>query len=343
MAHWIKNFGGISRYVAILVLTLGVSACGTAELVFGQYQYQYQHNVNPNLNWQSPAIHGQKPVQPQALPKASVAPSQVQLVQHLEPAQTNALLPTVDMIDNPATPTLARSQVNGTPIHGTRIAQGMPGPGASPNARLDTMFPQENRPGAIGTPNVSGIPTVPAPGLSTLRDNSYGSFGGDEMTPMPTPGSIGMSMTDCVDPREIGPRMDTLTVLIDIDINWKDLGSCPINVDDYRPRTWQQTCFQRNASLLCTSAAYFEDVAVERYGHSWGPFLQPVVSAAHFYGSVVFLPYKMGLTPPCECVYTLGYYRPGSCVPFMIDPVPLSLRAGVAQAGAVVGVAHFIP
>jgi len=331
MAHWFKKVGNISRFVA----TLGVTLCVTAGFAFGQYQ----HNVNPNLSWQAPVvIHGQKPAPSQSLPGPSVTPSQVRLVQHLEPTQSTALLPAVDMIDNPAAPTLAPP-----PVYGTRVAQGVPGAGASPNARLDTMFPQENRPGAIGNPNVSGTTgTVPAPGLSTLRDNYYGNIG-DEMGTLPTPGSLGKPMTECSDPRDIGAPISSLTVLIDIDINWSALGSCSINVDDYRPRAWSPTCFQRNASMLCTSAAYFEHVAVERYGHSWGPFLQPIMSAAHFYGSVVFLPYKMGLTPPTECVYTIGHYRPGSCVPFMIDPIPLSLRAGVAQAGAVVGVAHLIP
>jgi hypothetical protein len=208
------------------------------------------------------------------------------------------------------------------------------------------MLQQGNNLGAIGNPNYPGMTgqsTLPAPDLSTLRGNSYGNIGVNELSTLPTPGGSVKRMIECADPREIGAPMATLSVQIDINIDWDKMDPCSINVDDFRPRNWQQTCFQRNASMLCTSAAYFQDVAVERYGHSWGPFLQPVVSAAHFYGSVVFLPYKMGLTPPTECVYTIGHYRPGSCVPFMIDPIPLSLRAGVAQAGVVVGVAHLIP
>jgi hypothetical protein len=333
MAHWFKKFVGISRFV----VTLGVTACVSIHVAYGQYSNQFQNNVNPELNWRIPAIHGQVAAQPQALPKPSVAPSQVQLVQHLEPTQTNALLPTVDRIDSPAAPTLAPP-----PVNGTRIAQGIPGPGASPNARIDTIYP-ESRPGATINRNFPGPSPVPAPNLSTLGDNSYDSIGGDGLTMLSPPGTDGKPMIECSDPREIGAPMASLTVQIDIDIDWNKMKPCSINVDDYRPRNWQQTCFQRNASMLCTSAAYFEDVAVERYGHSWGPFMQPVMSAAHFYGSVVFLPYKMGLTPPNECVYTLGYYRPGSCAPFMIDPIPLSLRAGVAQAGAVVGMVHLIP
>jgi len=339
MAHWIKNTGGISRNVVTLAATWCVTACVTISVAFGQYSNQNFQNVNPDLNWQQPVIHGQtQQPKSQVVQKPKTTPSHVQLIQHLEPTQTS-LLPTVDMIDNPVAPTLAPP-----PVNGTRIAQGLPG--GNSNAQLDTMFPQGNRPGAIGTPNVSsmtGPAPTPAPDLSTLRNNSYGNIGADELSTMPSPGGIGKRIVECPDPREIGAPMADLTVTIDIDIDWAKMDPCSINVDDFRSRAWPQTCFQRNAPMLCTSADYFSDTAVERYGHSWGPFLQPVVSAAHFYGSVVFLPYKMGLTPPCECVYAIGYYRPGSCVPFMIDPVPLSLRAGVAQAGAVVGVAHLIP
>ncbi len=248
-------------------------------------------------------------------------------------------MPAVDMIDNTSTPTVAPP-----PVNGTRVAQ-VPGPGASRDARIDTMF-RETRPGGIGhqaTPGVTTPAPSPAPNV-TFGDNSYGDIdvSGSRLSALTPPGSA-KRITECGDPREIGEPMADLNILIDLNIAWDKLDPCSINVEDYRPRYWPQTCLQYNASMLCTSAAYFEDVAVERYGHSWGPFLQPVMSAAHFYGSVLFLPYKMGLTPPCECVYTLGYYRPGSCVPFMIDPIPFSLRAGAAQAGAVVGLAYAIP
>jgi hypothetical protein len=82
---------------------------------------------------------------------------------------------------------------------------------------------------------------------------------------------------------------------------------------------------------------------MERYGHSWGPCCDTIVSGAHFFSKLPVLPYCMGLTPPCECVYALGHYRPGSCAPRQLDPVPLSFRAGLMQAGAVVGAAAILP
>ncbi len=57
-----------------------------------------------------------------------------------------------------------------------------------------------------------------------------------------------------------------------------------------------------------------------------GPILDPAVSAAHFFGTLPILPYKMGVDTPCECQYALGYYRPGNCAPYMIQPFPISAR-----------------
>jgi hypothetical protein len=71
--------------------------------------------------------------------------------------------------------------------------------------------------------------------------------------------------------------------------------------------------------------------------------LQPWISGAHFVGTFPILPYKMGLQAPGECVYSLGYYRPGSCAPYMLDPIPLSLRAGLLEAGAWVGGVFLVP
>jgi hypothetical protein len=106
---------------------------------------------------------------------------------------------------------------------------------------------------------------------------------------------------------------------------------------------WSPTTFTWKASALCHKPLYFEDVHLERYGHSWGPRLQPILSGAHFFLTVPALPYMMGLYPPCECIYTLGYYRPGSCAPYMLDPLPLSIRAGLAEGGVWTGMAFLIP
>jgi hypothetical protein len=107
--------------------------------------------------------------------------------------------------------------------------------------------------------------------------------------------------------------------------------------------TWQRTTFMWNASALCHKPAYFEDESVERYGHTYGPWVQPIVSGGHFFLTVPIMPYLMGLYPPHECIYTLGYYRPGSCAPFTLDPLPLSIRAAIAEGGVWTGMVFLIP
>jgi hypothetical protein len=109
------------------------------------------------------------------------------------------------------------------------------------------------------------------------------------------------------------------------------------------PRAWASTTYLWKASGLCHKPLYFEQVQLERYGHDWGPVLQPIVSGAHFFGTFPILPYKMGLETPQECVYSLGYYRPGSCAPYMIEPLGFTWRAAAFEAAAWTGGAAAIP
>ena len=106
---------------------------------------------------------------------------------------------------------------------------------------------------------------------------------------------------------------------------------------------WPETTMTWKASALCHKPLYFEQPHVERYGHSTGPLTQPIVSAGHFYLMIPTLPYQLALWPPYECIYPLGHYRPGSCAPYYLDPIPLSIRAGLAEAGAWVGGVFLVP
>ena len=118
---------------------------------------------------------------------------------------------------------------------------------------------------------------------------------------------------------------------------------CPLQGGEFVERNWQPIVFTWTASALCHKPLYFEQVAVERYGHNLGPIVQPFASAAHFFLTVPMLPYKMGLNPPNECIYPLGYYRPGSCAPWILDPFPLSVRAALAEGGYWTALAFAIP
>lgn len=118
---------------------------------------------------------------------------------------------------------------------------------------------------------------------------------------------------------------------------------CSLGDEQFEPRMWALTTYTWTAPALCHKPLYFEEMALERYGHSTGPLTQPFVSGAHFFATLPVLPYKMGVEPPWECIYPLGYYRPGSCAPYMLYPIPLSARGALLEAGAWVGGVFLIP
>jgi len=118
---------------------------------------------------------------------------------------------------------------------------------------------------------------------------------------------------------------------------------CVLSGGKYDERSWAPTTYTWKASGLCHKPLYFEEVALERYGHSHGCLVDPLVSGAHFFGTIPLLPYKMGLKPPCECEYSLGYYRPGNCAPHLLYACPFSWRAAAAEAAVVTGLVYAVP
>ena len=118
---------------------------------------------------------------------------------------------------------------------------------------------------------------------------------------------------------------------------------CPLGNSTFQGRSFPEITYAWTASGLCHKPLYFEDVQLERYGHMAGPFVQPFASAAHFFATFPILPYKMGLEPPNECMYSLGYYRPGDCAPYLLDPLPLSVRGALFEAGGWVAGVCLIP
>ncbi|MEI8379057.1 MAG: hypothetical protein WCJ09_02945 [Planctomycetota bacterium] len=88
---------------------------------------------------------------------------------------------------------------------------------------------------------------------------------------------------------------------------------------------------------------YFQDPALERYGHSHHQMLQPVISSARFTTQIALLPYQMAITPPWEMQSPLGWYRPGDVVPKLRYPFPWSTKAAVVEAATVTGIIFAIP
>ncbi len=124
---------------------------------------------------------------------------------------------------------------------------------------------------------------------------------------------------------------------------WSIPSECSLGNDPVIDRDWVASTMTWKASSLCHKPLYFEDVNLERYGHSAGPLVQPVLSGAHFFMNVAALPYNVGINPPTECRYPLGYYRPGDCAPWLVRPVPLSIRGGLTAAATYVGGTFIIP
>ncbi|MCA9237860.1 MAG: hypothetical protein KDA44_20440 [Planctomycetales bacterium] len=152
---------------------------------------------------------------------------------------------------------------------------------------------------------------------------------------------------DCAELRSIARRRKINDISLDIALHG-DAGQdypfeCSLGSETFAGRAWPQVTYRWKAAALCHKPLYFEQVQLERYGHSWGPYVQPLVSGAHFFASIPLLPYKMGIRTPNECVYTLGYYRPGSCAPYMIEAFPFTWRAAMFEGFIATGTAFVIP
>ena len=117
---------------------------------------------------------------------------------------------------------------------------------------------------------------------------------------------------------------------------------CRLEGETYRPRRFACTTFTWKAAGYCHKPLYFEHWNLERYGHSHG-WADPIISGAHFFATLPVLPYKMGVELPWECVYPLGYYRPGSCAPWTVPAVPISKRGLALEAATVTGLVFLLP
>lgn len=117
---------------------------------------------------------------------------------------------------------------------------------------------------------------------------------------------------------------------------------CRLEGETFQPRRFATTMMTWKAAGNCHKPLYFEDWNLERYGHSHGP-LDPVFSAAHFFVTLPVLPYKMGVELPWECVYPLGYYRPGNCAPWTVPAPPISCRGFAVEAATVTGLLFLLP
>ncbi|MEZ6090816.1 MAG: hypothetical protein R3C05_22905 [Pirellulaceae bacterium] len=106
---------------------------------------------------------------------------------------------------------------------------------------------------------------------------------------------------------------------------------------------WNQSIYQWQAPNTFSHPLYFQDVMLERHGHECEHCFQPAISAARFFGTLPALPYLMTVQRPCELNYTLGYYRPGTRAPNLLQRPPYQRDAVINEAAWVTGAFFLFP
>jgi len=102
----------------------------------------------------------------------------------------------------------------------------------------------------------------------------------------------------------------------------------------YGERLSPESLFAWEASNLYHNPLYFEDPALERYGHVH-PVIQPFVSLTRIGVQTLGLPYQSVIDTPCTKRYVLGWFRPGEEAPHLCYQIPLNPEAAAAEAAAV--------
>jgi hypothetical protein len=117
----------------------------------------------------------------------------------------------------------------------------------------------------------------------------------------------------------------------------------PLSEATYQPRMLPESVFSWEASNLFHNPLYFEDPALERYGHTLHPMIQPFASTARFGVQFLGLPYSATIDPFYKRRYALGWYRPGECAPHKHYQIPLNADAAAYTAGVYTGLFFIFP
>jgi len=111
----------------------------------------------------------------------------------------------------------------------------------------------------------------------------------------------------------------------------------------FQRRSFEDVLYTWEASNLYHNPLYFQDAPLERYGHTYHPVLQPFMSVKLFTVQLLGLPYQMTIDPIHKKMYTLGWYRPGECVPQLYYQVPWNKEAGAVETGVATGLFFLFP
>lgn len=112
---------------------------------------------------------------------------------------------------------------------------------------------------------------------------------------------------------------------------------------EYTARASSPTVLQWAPTNFYHYPLYFEDPALERYGHTYNPIVQPFASTGRFATQLVGLPYQMALHPVHSHQYSLGYYRPGDWAPKKHYQIPFNEEATLVEAAVIAGLIIALP
>jgi hypothetical protein len=193
-------------------------------------------------------------------------------------------------------------------------------------------------------------PPAPAADIRLVADEGAAEAAAGDAAPGGADEPSGPDAEEATDCREALARLRNDSIA-DIDIDIRVGGrpgndyphECRLEGETFEPRRFATTTFTWKAAGYCHKPLYFEHWNLERYGHSHGFVADSFLSAAHFFARIPALPYQMGVELPWECVYPLGYYRPGSCAPWTVPAVPVSPRGLAVGAAAATGIIFLLP
>ncbi|MCP4190365.1 MAG: hypothetical protein GY768_07035 [Planctomycetaceae bacterium] len=172
----------------------------------------------------------------------------------------------------------------------------------------------------------------------------------------PIPESVPFPLYDCPTSEQLRKTIKPIGGIrasLHVDPKFVEQNGLPVNCSGFvfqarqRPRALYSELVEFNwkPTNFFHQPLYFDDQPLERYGQSVCPPLQPVLSGGRFFMTFPIVPYKIGLNPLHECVTTLGYERPGECVPCVREKVmpAFELDAGLLQTGTVLALIFLLP
>ncbi len=122
----------------------------------------------------------------------------------------------------------------------------------------------------------------------------------------------------------VGPLQNAASFLTQLDVqnDFRAQAAVPVSMvrtsadaSGFEPE-WMQQSYAWVAPTFPHKPLYFEQTNLERYGRGPKRCVQPLYSGAHFFGSILLMPYKVITQHPEERVYPLGNNRPGDRVPY---------------------------